>query len=55
MGGGSSKLLYNNSFFFFFQKLLCVSSLGLLLYDPRHEKSYFCICENKGTDLLCRG
>ena len=23
-----------------------------MLYEPRHEKSDFCLCENKGTDQL---
>ena len=27
-------------------------NIGVLLYEPHHEKPDFCICENKGADQL---
>ena len=26
---------------------------NIFLYEPRHEKTGFCICENKDADQLC--
>ena len=28
------------------------ASLRNLIFDPRHEKTCFCICKNKGADQL---
>ena len=34
-------------------KVMEIKSVCQRQYEPHHEKSDFCICENKGTDQLC--
>ena len=32
---------------------ILILSIDRILHESRHEKTCFCICENKGADQLC--
>ena len=59
--GTCSIIMLNHVFFIFqiipFQRLNISSSIAYkpLLYEPRCEKTVFCICENKDADQLRSG